>query len=84
MGYSTRNNGQIKTFWPDDTDQKFYIASIVGATLAEYLSIAKEKWPDATLNSISILAERIHTDRLMREAYDSGDYMNFIVMTKLY
>lgn len=82
MGYGTRAGGgghTITTFWPDDTDKELYIDGSSGHfNLAEILEKAKEKWPDAKLENLSIRAEHIQTDCIYYDLYDSMDYTNFI------
>lgn len=74
MGYSTRNNGQIKEFWPDDTEKEFYICG--SASLFDIMIRSKEKWPDCyDYGKIEITPENIHTRCL---TYDSYDYTDFL------
>lgn len=82
MGYSYRNNGQIKDYWPDDTDDTIYINADDGHDLASIASIVKAKWPHAKLEDISISSEYIHTECLTYDLYDPSDYTNFIILTK--
>lgn len=77
MGYSYRNNGNITDYWPDDSEEAFYIAH--GTTLAVILIACKEKWGDNTnLEDISITPENIHTNCLTYDLHDSGDYTQFL------
>ncbi|MNK14368.1 hypothetical protein D3C87_324830 [compost metagenome] len=76
MGYSTRNNGQIETFWPDDKPYEFYMA--ITATMEEIQNRCKEQWPEYTPEQIQIFPERIHTDCLTYDLYDSCDYTYFL------
>lgn len=80
MSYGSRNNGQIKTYWPDDTDTCFYLTD--GYTLLDIIDKVKEKWGDIDMSNIDITAERIHTDCLTYDLYDAGDWTNFTVVTK--
>jgi hypothetical protein len=87
MGYGTRNGGQIKTFWPDDTENDLYIASDYTSTsLQEIFDLAREKWgEDLSLDEFlqfQIEPERIHTDCITYDLYDAGDYTNFIHITR--
>lgn len=84
MGYGTRNNGQIKTFWPDDTENDLYIASDYTSTsLQEIINRAKEKWgEDLLIEDIMIEPERIHTDCITYDLYDAGDYTSFLHITR--
>ena len=82
MGYS--NNGD--TFKPDDDENTIYLNSSSWTTLADIIYIVQSKWPELSdldsLESINISAENIHTDCLGFDLHDSGDYTNFIVITK--
>lgn len=82
MGYTTRNNGQITDFWPDDTGTEFYIA--YGASLEEIMTRCREKWGDECLadGSIKIESEFIHTKCLTYDLMDWGDYTKFLRITK--
>lgn len=84
MGYSTRNNGQIKTFWPDDTDTAMYIqTSPFGApTLWVLLNRIQDKWPGASTENITIEPIELHTDCLGYDLYDAGDHTDFLLITK--
>lgn len=81
MAYSTRNNSQIKDFWPDDSDTEMYLESGSPRSLKELMEIAKKKWPDAMLSEIDISSEKIHTYCITYDQYDPGDYTDFIVLT---
>lgn len=83
MGYGTRPNtfgGKIQTFWPDDTNTEFYIQA--GAQLNEILAEVSNKWPTADITKIRISADYIHTDCLSYDLHDSGDYTNFICVSR--
>jgi len=86
MGYGIRSGGiggSIRTFWPDDTDDKMYIqADTVTLTLAHLLDKIQDKWPGASAENITITPEKIHTDCLSYDLYDAGDYTDFIVITR--
>ncbi len=77
MGY--RMEGAIRSFWPDDDEKTIYRAG--ECSLEEILELIAEKWPDATPDQITITGEKIHTDCLTYDRYDSGDYTDFIVIT---
>jgi hypothetical protein len=79
VGYSYRNNGQIKSFWPDDTENTIYKSN--EPSVFELLEDIKEKWPDADLNDVIISSEYIHTDCLTYDRYDPLDYTEFVVVT---
>ena len=84
MGYGYRSGGiggDIKTFWPDDTDTEMYLT--VCNTLAEIQEKINEKWPGASAENIVIDSEKIHTDCLGYDLYDSGDYTDFIIIRRL-
>lgn len=82
MGYGTRNNGTIRTFWPDDTENTLHISSDASLNLEELLFKAQKKWPGISLDQIQISADKIHTDCLGYDMYDSSDYTNFIILEK--
>lgn len=77
MGYTSR--GSITDFWPDDTDDKFYVS--YGLTINSIIDFAKAKWPDVDLCDIMIESDNIHTSCLSYDRHCSGDYTNFIVVT---
>lgn len=80
MGYGTRNNGQITTFTPDDTDVVMYLCHT--NNMEEIWDKIQAKWPGITMDKIQIEAEYIHTDCLTYDRYDSGDWANYLVITK--
>lgn len=80
MGYSYRNKGQIKDFWPDDTDTEMYFPSFRELPMDSLVSIVKEKF--GSLDGVSISAERIHTECLGHDTYVPDDYTIFIVVRK--
>ena len=79
MTYSYRNGGNIKDYWPDDDESTIYRASC-SDTLQEIMDMAKEKWPEASLEDIEISSEKIHTSCLTYDCYDPSDYTDFIVI----
>jgi len=81
MGYSYRNNGCIKDYWPDNTDTVIYLNAADDYDLAAIMQVIKNNWPDATPEDIRITSEYIHTECLTYDSYDSSDYTNFIVLT---
>ena len=86
MGYGTRPNrlgGDIRTFWPDDTDTEMYIDTSSTPVMADILQKIYEKWPDASLINITMEAREIHTDCLGYDMYDPTDYTNFFIITRL-
>ena len=80
MGYSYRNNGQIKDFWPDDDENTMYRLS-GNDSLQEIIELAQEKWPGISLQDITISAEKIHTSCLTYDLYDPSDYTDFVIIT---
>ena len=81
MGYSTRNNGQIRDFTPDDTKDEFYILG--SASMEEIMNRAKQHFGENTwLNDISIRGERIHTRCLTYDLYDPSDYDDYLIISK--
>ena len=83
MGYGTRNNGQIKTFWPDDTDTKIYIQSESEISLGDLWEKAEAKWPGISVFEIKITSEQIQTDCLSYNRYDPMDYTDFIIIRRV-
>lgn len=81
MGYFTRPGTQIQDFWPDDTETQIYIVASWDNSLADMLELAQEKWPGATLDNVSVSAEKIHTSCLTYDLYDASDYTDFVVLT---
>lgn len=79
MGYTTR--GSITDFWPDDTEDTLYLTD--GYSLQDIIEKAKEKWPDASFDNISLSPEHIHTSCLYYDRYDGNDYTTFTVITKV-
>ncbi len=81
MGYKKRPGTEITDFWPDDTDKMMYLdSSYVDWELSHLLAKAKEKWPDATLDNITITSEKIHTHCIYYDLYDAGDYTDFLIL----
>ena len=81
MGYDVRTGG-IKTFYPDDTDDCFYIRK--SASLSEIYDKAKKKWgEDITLDDINVEAEYIQTDCIGYDLYDPNDYTNYLHVTRI-
>jgi hypothetical protein len=86
MGYGTRPGRfgyTIQTFWPDDTDNEIYISSDDGKSLQEIIEIAMCKWPDIDFSELSISSQKIHTNHLGYDFYDSSDYTEFIILRKI-
>lgn len=79
MGFGTRNNGQIKTFWPDDTETEMYITE--SASLADIVGRCVQKWPGFLFSDITIESKFIHTDCITYDLMDWGDYTNFLCIT---
>lgn len=86
MGYGTRG-GQlghtIRTFWPDDDENTMYLDATQIWSLSDIHAKIEEKWPGASSENLRISSEKIHTDCLGYDLYDSGDYTDFIVITRL-
>lgn len=81
MSYTTRNNGNITDFWPDDTEDTIYLTDY-GMSISDLIDKANDKWPNVSLDDITISAEKIHTSCLYYDLYDGGDWTNFIVLTR--
>ena len=86
MGYGTRTGGwgtgDIRTYWPDDTEITMYIDASTNPTLAELTAKIEEKWPGTSAENIRIDCQEIQTDCLGYDLYDSMDHTNFIIITK--
>ncbi len=82
MGYY--KEGSMTHFEPDDDENTLHIRSeFAGLTLEDLLERAQKKWgPDIKLENIGISSEKIHTRCIFYDCYDSGDYENFIILTK--
>lgn len=80
MGYGTRGK-EIRTFWPDDTETKLHLNSEEFRSLADLLEKVNQKWPGVPSERIEISSQKIHTDCLGYDLYDSGDYTDFIILT---
>jgi len=81
MGYSYRNNGQITDWWPDDTEEEFYVAE--DATLSDILNSCHERWPGFHPEKIRITPEYLHTSCLYYDLYDAGDYTHFLRISRI-
>lgn len=92
MGEGTRNNGQIRTFWPDDTENEIYLAvddcsfesiAVPGMTLKDIMDKTIEKWGpkvNEDFSNISVTAKHVHTDCLGYDSYDRSDHTNFLLI----
>ncbi len=79
MGYT--QNGSIKSFWPDDAEDEFYIER--EATLADIIEGVRSRWgEDVSFDDIIIESEYIHTDCITYDLYDPSDYTNFILVKR--
>lgn len=73
-------DGSNPEYWPEDDDKTFYIAH--EASLADILQRAQAKWPGCTPDQLTISAIYEHTHCLGYDLYDSGDYTNFLCISK--
>ena len=76
--------GIIRKFWPDNTEEKFYICTYYEPVRFEdILDQAREHFqnPEISLMDLSIESDYIQTDCLGYDQYDPGDYNNFLVIT---
>ena len=88
MGYSYRNHGQIKDFWPDNDEKTFYLQSGFGTrTLEVIFNDAKTHFArfgiEVQMSDLEITAEKIHTYCLTYDRYDPGDWTDFLVIRKI-
>ena len=81
MGYSYRNGGDIKDFWPDDTEDCIYLQA--DASMNYIMETIVDKWGQLSLDEIRIEAEYIHTSCLTYDQYDPSDYTNFLVIRRI-
>lgn len=84
MSEYTQNG--IRYFSPDDTEDKFYILGdcYTVNTIADIISMAVKKWGDGiTLDMINISSEYIQTSCIGYDKYDSGDYSNYLCITRI-
>jgi hypothetical protein len=79
VGETTREGG-VRDFWPDDSEETFYIGYT--SNLSEILYTADKKWPEGFSNLV-IGADHIHTTCLGYGKYDPFDHTNFIVVTRV-
>jgi hypothetical protein len=80
MGYSTRNGGQIKDFWPDDNETTIYVQS--DKTFNQLIDMIKNKWgSDLSFDDVTISSEHIHTECLSYDSYVSSDHTDFTVIS---
>ncbi len=80
MGFGTRNGGQIKTFWPDDTPTELWIED--GTDLPDLVARIESHFGDCDMSSLKITSEYVHTDCLGYDSYDADDYTKFLKITR--
>lgn len=81
MGYYKNQSG-IDCFEPDNDTTTLYIRAGCGYTLSEIFEKCKEYFGESTsLDNIEITSEKIHTDCIYYDLYDSSDYTDYIVCT---
>lgn len=83
MGYSSRRGSlghQITDYWPDDSDFEMYISGDAAPNITDIINWAKQKWPEAKMEEITIEPEHIHTECIYYDLHDPMDYTNFIVL----
>lgn len=71
------------SYWPEDTDTKFYIENqgCGAVTLLDIIEKVKQKWGSETgLDKITIEGEHIHTSCIGYDLYDGADWTDFIVV----
>lgn len=83
MGYGKRNNGQIDTFWPDNTPTELWLGSDYSTSIQDLIDKAKEHFgQEIKLDDLIISSEYIHTDCLYYDLYDAGDWTKFVKIEK--
>jgi len=80
MSHTLRGKGETKEFRPDDTATEFYLHT--SATVEDILLAIKLKWSEISLGDVEISAEHIHTRCLTYDLYDSGDYTDFLKISR--
>jgi len=80
VSHNLRGKGEIKEFRPADTDTEFYLHT--SANIEDILLAIKLKWPKISLGDVEISAEHIHTRCLTYDLYDSGDYTDFLKISR--
>lgn len=80
MGHSS--NGSIQNFWPDDTDDEFYLESSYQHSIEDILELAKNKWGDISISDIMITCQNIHTNCITYDLHDPSDYTEFLIISK--
>lgn len=84
MGYTYRNNGHITDFWPDNTENEFYLCNESPMSLKELVAEIDAYWEGVNdLDQIEISSEEIHTSCLTYDGYDSSDYTQFLVIRRV-
>lgn len=64
---------------PKDTDKLIHLNS--GISLKEIMDMAQHKWGEnINFEDISVSSESIQVQCFGYDLYDSGDYMNFIIL----
>lgn len=72
------------TFWPEDTDTELYIPSYSNTSLADLIEKAKKHFgEDVSLEDLEIGSEYIHTNCITYDLFDSSDWTDFVVITKV-
>lgn len=77
MKFDTQGNDSI----PVDTEKDMWIDASLSLSLSDILEKAKEKWPDISLDDISIESVNHHQYCVGYDRYDSGDYVQYIYLS---
>lgn len=77
MGYETQNG--IKTFTPDNTETELWLPS--ETSMEDLFSAIESHFGDVNTTRLTLSAEHVHTNCLGYDAYDPGDYTNYIKVT---
>lgn len=83
MGYSYRNNGQIKDFWPDNTEDELYLLGGGSTNLVDLLGEIHLHFGEVDFEQIEISSENIHTSCLTYDLHDSSDYTQFLIIRRV-
>lgn len=67
--------------YPQDTSQVLYLLS-VNLTLGDIVESAKRHFPDCEMDDLKVEGENIQIKCFGYDLYDSGDYLDYIVITR--
>ena len=72
----------MKTFWPENTDNKLYIAASTTHTIFELTTAAEEYFGEGIeTGRVEVEVENIHTNAITYDLHDPTDWTLFYVLT---